>query len=400
MNFKPTVRFAVMSDCHYSEKHPEYRIRMKKTINFLYDYSHGETYNKLDALYVVGDFADLGKTHEMQWFYDDVKECLQEETLLAVTLANHELHYMPDYNVALKDFKEIFKMDYDRHEKINGYHFISLSSIRDKGPWDDSFNDEKKAFLKAELEKARQDTGNKPIFVFQHAGIPETLFGGVGGHTEIYSILSDYPQVIDFSGHSHNPVNDPREINQKNFTCVGTGSMSYLSTSASWGDFHINGDSTLGKGHAHMLIVEADEKGIVKILGLDADEKKFICESYITDCHDKSKYQYTLKRALNAPKPYFEVGANAVVTVDNGKASVVFPAAKSDGERVKEYCIRLMDEKGVIMAQKNIYSDYMHYTQKDVLSTQIDWNYDFVPDVLVYAVGFWENVSVPIDKSK
>lgn len=397
MNFKPIVRFAVMSDCHYSEKHPEYRPRMRETVEYLYEYSKSEEYKNLDAIYVVGDFADLGKREEMKWFYEDINAHIKKGTELVVTMANHELHYMPDYNVALKDFKDIFKMDYDRHLVLGGYHFISLSSIRDKGPWDDSFNDEKKAFLKSKLEKARCDTGNKPIFVFQHAGIPETIPGGTGGHTELYPILSDYPQVIDFSGHSHNPVNDPREINQKNFTCVGTGSMSYLSTSAGWHDFHIKGDVSLGRDHAHMLVVEADKDGRVRILGLDAVEKKFICENYITDCHDKAKYAYTMQRASNAPKPYFEEGAEPAVEVSEKKAYVTFPAAKCSGERVKEYCARLTDDKGVIMAQKNVFSDYMHYKQKDTVSIEIDWNYDFVPKALVYATGFWENTSECIE---
>ena len=155
MMFKPVLRFAVMSDCHYSEKHPEFRQKFERAMNLLYSYAGSEEYKVLDALYVVGDFTDLGKTNEMKWFKEDCGKFVKDETLLVVTMANHELHYMPDFIVALKDFKDIFNMDYDRHEIVNGYHFISLSTIRDRGPWDDSFNDEKKAFLKSELEKAR-----------------------------------------------------------------------------------------------------------------------------------------------------------------------------------------------------------------------------------------------------
>lgn len=396
MDFKPVLRFAVMSDVHYCESCPERRDVLKKAIGLVYDYSETEDYKTLDALYVVGDFTDRGKREEMLWFYNDCMEVLRDETLFAVTMANHELHYMPDYNVALKDFREIFKMPYDRHEKINGYHFISLSAIRDKGPWDDSFNDEKKAFLKAELEKARDDTGNKPIFVFQHAGIPETIVGGVGGHTELYPILSDYPQVIDFSGHSHNAVCDPREINQKNFTTVGTGSLAYISSFAGWHDFHITGDKTLGSGQAHMLVVEADEKGTVRIRGLDIKTGNFFEDRFLTDCHDKSKYTYTLKRALYAKPPYFKVGSKVEMKKEDGKILLTFPAAVSESDRVKEYCIRLTDENGVIMAQKNIFSDYMRYYQSEMVTTEIEWHYDYTPKALVYATGFWENVSEPI----
>ena len=39
MDFKPIVRFAVMSDCHYEEEHPEYRERVRETIKYLYEYS-------------------------------------------------------------------------------------------------------------------------------------------------------------------------------------------------------------------------------------------------------------------------------------------------------------------------------------------------------------------------
>ena len=64
MNFKPVVRFAVMSDLHYSSRHPEYRTRFKETMEFLYNHCKSEDYKNLDALYIVGDFADLGKTEE------------------------------------------------------------------------------------------------------------------------------------------------------------------------------------------------------------------------------------------------------------------------------------------------------------------------------------------------
>ncbi len=394
MDFIPVLRFAVMSDCHYSERHPEYRQRLERAMNLLYTYADSEEYKGLDALYVVGDFADLGKTCEMKWFKEDCDKFVKAETLLVVTMANHELHYMPDCNVALKDFKDIFNMDYDRHEVINGYHFISLSTIRDKGPWDDSFNDEKKAFLKSELEKARKDTGNKPIFVFRHPGIPETIVGGVGGNTEVYSILSAYPQVIDFSGHSHNPVNDPREINQKNITTVGTGSMSNICTSAGWADFHITGDAELGRECAHLRVAEVDTSGKVRIRGLDVISGNFFeNDAYIVDGYDKSKHVYTSQRALTAKAPYFKEDSSVKVELVKDKAVLTFPRAYSEGDRVKEYDIRLFDENGVAMGQKNVYSDFMHYEQKDIVTVEIDWEYNFVPKAEVYAMGFWENIS-------
>lgn len=392
MNFTPTLRFAVMSDFHYSKDNPEYRERFAKAMEALYKYSKSESYPFLDALYVVGDFTERGTTEEMQMFCDDCKAYVKSETLVAITLANHELHYMPDYNKALSDFKEIFNMAPDRHEVIKGYHFISLSTIRDKGPWDDSFNDEKRAFLKKELEKARADTKNKPIFVFRHPGIPETILGGVGGNTDVYPILSEYPQVIDFSGHSHNPVNDPREINQKNITTIGTGSMSYI-CSGGWSDFHIE-NRRLGRGCAHFRVVEADDSGNVRIRGVDAISGNFFeNDAFISDCHDKSKHKYTSRRALDATPPYFDKQARVTAQICDRKLKISFPRAFSERERVKEYDIRFFDQNGVAMGQKNIYSDFMFYKQADTVSAEFDWAYDFMPVIKVYACGFWENIS-------
>ena len=169
--------------------------------------------------------------------------------------------------------------------------------------------------------------------------------------------------------------------------------MSYLSTSARSYDIHIDGDVSLGQGHAHFLLVEADESGSVRIRGIDAVEQKFFEDRYITDCHDKSKYVYTAQRALTAKAPYFAEGSAVKVELADGKAVVTFPAALSVADRVKEYNIRFFDSEGVAMGQKNVFSDYMHYVQKDTVVVEADWSYDYVPKVEVYAVGFWENVS-------
>ena len=41
-------------------------------------------------------------------------------------------------------------------------------------------------------------------------------------------ILSQYPNAVAFSGHSHSPLNDDRDLWQGAFTSIGTASLSYL----------------------------------------------------------------------------------------------------------------------------------------------------------------------------
>ena len=244
MKFCPTVRFAVMSDLHYEESKPHLRERFRNVMKMLYGYADGEEYSRLDALYIVGDFTNRGKRSEMEMLREDCDAALRKETRLVVTMANHDMHYVEDDRAAMADFKEIFQMDYDRHEKMGGYHFISLSTTKYETPWHDSFDEAKRTYLRTELAKAREDSGNRPIFVFQHPGNRGTVMGGCVGDTEIYPILSDFPQVIDFSGHSHFPVNDPRETHQAHFTSVSTGSLAYIKYGPKRANCHVNASNT------------------------------------------------------------------------------------------------------------------------------------------------------------
>lgn len=400
MKNNTVLRFAVMSDVHYNEEYPYVRDRFKSAMENIYDYCEGEDYNNLDALYVVGDFADLGLKSQMQMFKEDCDKYVLPDTKLVVTLANHELHYVPDYKQAMADFQELFKMDFDRHEVLNGYHFISLSATIDKGPWHDSFDKPKRDFLEAELKKAVADDGSKPVFVFQHPGQFGTVLGGSFGNKELYHILSQFPQVIDFSGHSHNAVNNPREIHQKHYTSVSTGTLLNICAYDSIECAYINGCVKKSHDMAQMLLVEVDKDSKVHIKILDIISGKFFDEEYLVEnvC-DKRNYKYTLQRAANAPTPYFADGAEVTLSETDEGIAVSFPRAMCDGGRVFEYTVCIEDSKGIVVSQKSVASDYPLYYQADSYTITMDRVED-ASSVLVYAVGFWDNYSAPIKKTK
>ena len=76
-NFKPVLRFMACSDIHIKDDPdcPE-RARFRKAIQCAYKIAEqSETYKKLDALYVVGDFANSGTEVQMR----AVKQILDEE---------------------------------------------------------------------------------------------------------------------------------------------------------------------------------------------------------------------------------------------------------------------------------------------------------------------------------
>ena len=69
------------------------------------------------------------------------------------------------------------------------------------------------------------------MFVTHHEHNIETVYGSSvydgWGVPYFKAILNQYPQVVDFSGHSHFPLNDPRSVWQGKFTAIGTGAIYY-----------------------------------------------------------------------------------------------------------------------------------------------------------------------------
>ena len=87
--------------------------------------------------------------------------------------------------------------------------------------------------MKEQLEYASLEDVYKPIFVFIHHGIKNTAYGTEQWYTEDFTkIFNDYPQVIQFSGHSHYPLNSPKSIYQKDFTSINTSTTSYFELEA------------------------------------------------------------------------------------------------------------------------------------------------------------------------
>ena len=106
-NFKPVLRFMVVSDVHYKDEHSVERDRMQKAIETAYALSDKEEYNKLDALFVVGDFANRGTEPQMRAFKETLDCNLRKETECVLSLASHEFMHDGEEG-ALKRFAEIF----------------------------------------------------------------------------------------------------------------------------------------------------------------------------------------------------------------------------------------------------------------------------------------------------
>ncbi len=395
-NFNPVLRFMVVSDIHYRDEDSVERARMKQAVQTAYALSEKEQYSKLDAIYVVGDFATRGTETQMLAFRETLRENVKEGTEVTLSLASHEFMCDGEEN-ALKRFRQIFSMEPDTHKVINGYHFISVTSTNGC-----HFDDAKREWVAAELKKAAADAPRKPIFFFQHPHIMGTVYGSANwGEDELTDILMNYPQIIDFSGHSHAPINDPRSIHQRHFTCLGTGTLSYFELD----EFDkVYGTCPPGKEKAaQMLIVEADADMRVRIYPYDVITSNFFPFVWkIDEAWNPDSYLYTDKRYKSDLAPYFD--DEAVIDVLSVKAdgfTVEFDQAKISEEYVNDYNVIVKDCENTIVRNSTIWSEFYFYDMPERLSVSFEGLECGEYFVEVYANSFWKNrCKVPLISEK
>lgn len=386
-DFKPVLRFLVVSDVHYADEADcVERKRMSQALKTAYELSEKEDYSKLDALYVVGDFTKRGSETQMLSFKQTLDEYIKDKTDVTISLASHEFFHDGEEK-ALENFKRIFDMEPDTHKIINGYHFISVTSTNGC-----HFDEAKQAWVAQELKKAVADDPKRPIFFFQHPHIMGTVYGSANwGEDELTAILMNYPQIIDFSGHSHAPINDPRSIHQQHFTCLGTGTLSYFELDEFdkvYGTIPPNEEKA-----AQMLIVEADAEMRVRIYPYDLITSNFFPYTWrIDSAWDVDSFLYTDARYKTTQTPYFEENAKIVVSdkKDDG-FTVTFDQARYDGDYVNDYNVIVKDANGVTVRNSTVWSEYYFYDMPETISVAFDeLEKGREYRVYVHANSFWK----------
>lgn len=390
-SFSPVVRFAVMSDIHIDDEPCIEEQRLEKALRDLKEIcSADDRYDGFDALVIVGDFASQGTAVQMKKVKNILDSELPADKRLIMTMASHEFMSDGEEN-ALARFDEIFSLPPDTHTVINGFHFIAVTTT--KGC---HFDDKKREFIARELKAAAKDGGKKPIFFFQHPHITDTVYGSINwGEDEITDILMDYLQVVDFSGHSHAPINDPRSVHQRHFTALGTGTLSYFELDEfdkSHGTVPPEDDRA-----AQFLIVEADAQGRVRAYPYDVLSSSFFPYTWeIDEPWDPDTFKYTDSRYVTAECQKFE---NAQISFDDITAdscSVTFTQA-SGSERPDSYDIYFITDDGLIRRHMNITSRYYLSDMPQTLTERVsglESGTDYT--VKIVANSFWRTKSEPI----
>ncbi|WP_189012437.1 metallophosphoesterase family protein [Paenibacillus marchantiophytorum] len=133
-------------------------------------------------------------------------------------------------------FDRMWGYDKPYHELIvEGYRFLFLSgeAYRDVNASyaEDAFlSPEQLAWLRERLTNRTAADAGKPVFVFLHQPLPQTLDGtdrelGVVQHKELRALLEAHPNVIFFSGHTHWNLETTKQVKQLKFLAASSASI-------------------------------------------------------------------------------------------------------------------------------------------------------------------------------
>lgn len=336
--FIPVIRFIASSDTHIKDDSDENAERIGKMLDMAYDIAEeDENYKELDALLIAGDLTNDGTESEFDKFSKAVKESLRGDTrFLGVVAKNHD-----GYKMSRTELRDYYNKDTgndaDFHTVINGYHFIGVSA----SPNDlEHYDGKQLSWLEKQLDEAVAEDSQKPVFVIHHEHNSGTVYGSSTfegwGVPYFNSILKKYPQAVDFSGHSHYPLNDPRSIWQGEFTALGTGAIYYS-------EFTIDNIRTYHPDDsgdtATCWIVELDSENRMRLRGMDILARECLCEYILENPANPENRDYTPQKRREASKaPEFDKDAKAEAAAIPGGCKIKVPAAASkDGMPVVLY---------------------------------------------------------------
>ena len=386
---KTILRFVVMSDVHVKENKDCIELsRLDAGMKAAYAYAAGCDYKEIDAVIVDGDFANGGREQEMLNFKEVFEANLHPGTQTLISVASHE--YGSGIAETHERMKRLFNMDPHMHLVIKGYHFISVSP--EKGTY---YGKAQQEYAFNELQKAFDDDPDKAIFFFQHAHINSTVYGSYDwGEKELVPVLMNYPQIIDFSGHSHAPINDPRNVHQKYFTCFGTGSLSY--TELDEFDKYYGTVPPDCDEFAQYLIVEVADDGAVTVKAYDIITGQFFpdCDKIIRPPFTPENFVYTDKRRLTAIHPHFENNTPICVTTAGCDCDITFGQANCEQEPVNDYLVTVTRESdGKILRRVAVWSSYYRLNMPKEITVPVKALPRGGYAVNVIARGFWDNES-------
>ena len=389
------MRFVATSDTHIMTLGDKGCRRITKMMKSAYAYADADNdYNTVDAVVFAGDITDDGAFTSFASFVATTDSVLREDTTrLAVLAKSHDSSMYGEK--CLDIFNQMTGQDTDFHEVINGFHFIGVS----RSATSEHYVEEQRTWLDEQLSIAVTDAPLQPVFVFNHEHVKDTVFGSYAedgwGMDYFKDIFEKYPQVVDISGHSHYPANDPRTIWQGTFTAINDGGLAYY-------EFTVDGENAIHpdnyKTMTQALIIEVDKDNRVLVKVLDVDEGEFVAEYLIDNIASpvKVKYNFEYRSALSSA-PVFNDSAALSVSEKKGKYTVTVPQATvGEDNKVFLYRITVVDASGNTVYTAWELSEY-YFADVPESITFDKFSLDSgAYTISVVAEDVWGNISAPL----
>jgi len=257
-----TTDQAAVGDVRYSNEH------FAKMLNDVKNNSKNST-----GIFINGDIANSGSSLE----YDKVWQLYSSVSgvpKLHLAIGNHDWiqgnpnnqfqKYAHQFNPSVNPSK----VYYD--EYVDGYHYIYLGG--EQAGLHANLSSQQLKWLDSLLEKDTKENPDKPVFVFLHQSITNTVAGsfdgqgwnGVDNEDALKAVIKKYGQVIMFNGHSHwelDSIGCMYEGSREIPTTFNTASVGYL-----WSSYNITTGEFYEGSHGYYIRVYKD-----KIVALGRD---------------------------------------------------------------------------------------------------------------------------------
>lgn len=292
----------------------------------------------------IGDMNSFYSYHKFNEIFEEVYGKDEEQYPERVfVMGNHDMWWNTDYNETYigkhrKYYTMLGENPYT-HKVINGFHFIAVSADGAE------YTQETLDWMSEEIDKAHEDTPDKPIFVVTHHNPLYTVYGSEPDWSEphIGAILSRYENVVSISGHSHFSIVDERSIWQQTFTAFQTQATAYCELEGGRYDAFKGGEATRPAGSSDypmMLIMNVGKDKTEIHRWSIADNKEILADRLWTLPYplNSSNFNYTAYRedSNKAPTLTGEIKYNPSIQspYENSEfkslPGISFPAGEDD----------------------------------------------------------------------
>jgi len=357
---KPDLKFGVLSDVHLNR--PGDEDTFLAALEYFRD--HGA-----DGVLIAGDIADTGKKEQLLRCGDCWRKVFpgnkapdERHVEKLFIYGNHDVQGKGEIRPAMAEtWEQAFDEKYEPiwMKSVKGYTFIGAHWLSmDKLP----------AFLKAHTDEIGK---SKPFFYTQHPHPKDTCIGawawGRDGGASTKA-LSEFPNAVAFSGHSHYTLTDERTVWQGAFTSINTASLRYASNDYSLRE-NINGNGhgykeprkhamgQLGTGDGRQGMLVSVYGTTLVIERRDFVKGASLGDDWVVPIPGGAEQTFAARKARRSA-PAFAAGAKVAVKANDAAVTVSFPPAQTVAKcRVFEYEVTatlVEDDVDLVLAQRRV----------------------------------------------